>query len=214
MHNFIEYFDKYLPLWVVAALMLGFGIMQGIGEFLEFKGKVVPEFMKIRKKIARQKKEKEALSQMTDLLPSLRLVPETLEKTTELLRNVDKHYSSDNIAMRDKWMSGVDNNIDEIHQTMKEVIAKLDRNSEDTLAIRIENMRSTIIDFASYVSDGDRPVTKEQFARVFKMYKEYEGIITRNGLTNGEVDIAIRIVKDAYEQHLRTHSFIEDSWDV
>lgn len=214
MHNFIEYFDKYLPLWVVAALMLGFGIMQGIGEFLEFKGRVVPEFMKIRKKIARQKKEKEALSQMTDLLPSLRLVPETLEKTTELLRNVDKHYSSDNIAMRDKWMSGVDNNIDEIHQTMKEVIAKLDRNSEDTLAIRIENMRSTIIDFASYVSDGDRPVTKEQFARVFKMYKEYEGIITRNGLTNGEVDIAIRIVKDAYEQHLRAHSFIEDSWDV
>lgn len=214
MHNFIEYFDKYLPLWVVAALMLGFGIMQGIGEFLEFKGKVVPEFMKIRKKIARQKKEKEALSQMTDLLPSLRMVPETLEKTTELLRNVDKHYSSDNIAMRDKWMSGVDSNIDEIHQTMKEVIAKLDRNSEDTLAIRIENMRSTIIDFASYVSDGDRPVTKEQFARVFKMYKEYEGIITRNGLTNGEVDIAIRIVKDAYEQHLRAHSFIEDSWDV
>jgi len=59
-------------------------------------------------------------------------------------------------------MSGVDSSIDEIHQTMKEIIAKLDKNSEDTLAIRIENMRSTIIDFASYVSDGDRQVSKEQ----------------------------------------------------
>lgn len=214
MQKFIEYFSDNMPLWVAFALMAVFGIMQGVGEFLEFKGKIVPEFMKIRKMFARRKKEKQAISQMTDLLPSLQMVPETLEKTTVLLQNVDRHYSNDNISLRDKWMNGVDSSIDEIHQTMKEVIAKLDKNSEDTLAIRIENMRSTIIDFASYVSDGERPVTKEQFARVFKMYKEYEGIITRNGLTNGEVDIAIRIVKDAYEQHLRTHSFIEDSWDV
>lgn len=213
MHNYIEFFDS-LPFWLVAGAMITFGLMQGIGEFLEFKGKVVPEFMKVRKYFARRRKEKDALAQMTDLLPSFQMVPEALERATKLLQNVDVHYSCDNIALRDKWMSGVDSSIDEIHQTMKEVIAKLDKNSEDTLAIRIENMRSTIIDFASYVSDGERPVTKEQFARVFKMYKEYEGIITRNGLTNGEVDIAIRIVKDAYEQHLRTHSFIEDSWDI
>ena len=43
---------------------------------------------------------------------------------------------------------------------------------------------------------------------------ELQNSSKRNGLTNGEVDIAIRIVKDAYEQHLRTHSFIEDSWDI
>ena len=42
----------------------------------------------------------------------------------------------------------------------------------------------------------------------------YENIITANGLTNGEVDIAIRIVREAYENHLRTHTFVEDSWDV
>ena len=214
MQNWLNYFKDSMPSWVFLLLMIGFFLMQAVGEFLEFKGKIVPEFMKIRKLFARRKKEKQALSQMTDLLPSLRMVPETLEKATALLQNVDRHYSSDNIALRDRWMDGVDSNIDEIHQTMKEVIAKLDKNSEDTLAIRIENMRSTIIDFASYVSNAGHPVTKEQFARVFKMYKEYEGIITQNGLTNGEVDIAIRIVKDAYEQHLRTHSFIEDSWDI
>lgn len=213
MHNYIEFFDS-MPFWLVAGAMIVFGLIQGIGELLEFKGRVVPEFMKIRKRFARKRREKEALAQMTDLLPSIQMVPVTLEKATTLLQNVDMHYSCDNIALRDKWMNGVDSSIDEIHQTMKEVIAKLDKNSEDTLAIRIENMRSTIIDFASYVSGENRPVTKEQFARVFKMYKEYEGIITRNGLTNGEVDIAIRIVKDAYEQHLRTHSFVEDSWDA
>ena len=213
MHNYIEFFNS-LPLWVVVILMAGFGLMQAIGEFLEFKGKIVPEFMKIRKRFNRKREEQQTLQRMTELLPSIEKVPETLERTTVLLQSVDNHYSCDNISMRDKWMSSVNESIDEIHCWMKDMSQKIDRNNEDTLAIRIENMRSTIIDFASYVSDGERPVTKEQFARVFKMYKEYENIITQNGLTNGEVDIAIRIVKDAYEQHLRGHNFIEDAWDI
>lgn len=78
----------------------------------------------------------------------------------------------------------------------------------------VDNIVFIIIDFASFVSNDDHPVTKEQFKRIFKLHKEYEGIITSNGLTNGEVDIAIRIISEAYEKHLRTHSFVEDSWDV
>lgn len=213
MHNYLEYFDK-LPLWFVVVAMAVFGLMQAIGEFLEFKGKIVPEFMKIRKRFARRREEKCALSKMTTLLPSLEKVPETLERTAALLQNVDSHYSSDNISMRDKWMQGVNNNIDEIHQWMQEMKAKLDKNNEDTLAIRIDNMRTVIIDFASFVSDANHPVTREQFKRIFKLHMEYENIITANGLTNGEVDIAIRIIREAYENHLRTHTFVEDSWDA
>lgn len=29
-------------------------------------------------------------------------------------------------------------------------------------------------------------------------------------MTNGEVDIAIRIIKESYEKHMRHHSFVED----
>ena len=80
MHNYLEYFDK-LPLWFVVVAMAVFGLMQAIGEFLEFKGKIVPEFMKIRKRFARRREEKCALSKMTTLLPSFEKVPETLERT-------------------------------------------------------------------------------------------------------------------------------------
>lgn len=217
MHNYIEYFAELtnsLPAKVALALMIIFGIMQALGEFLEFKGKIVPECLKVRKYFARRREERETLSKMTSLLPYFEKVPETLDKTAALLQSVDKHYSHDNISMRDKWMQGVNSNIDEIHKWMKEMKAKLDKNSEDTLAIRIDNMRTVIIDFASFVSDNNHPVTKEQFKRIFKLHKEYEGIITANGLTNGEVDIAIRIIREAYESHLRTHTFVEDSWDM
>ena len=90
----------------------------------------------------------------------------------------------------------------------------MDKNNAETLKIRIENMRSTIIDFASYVSKEKNPVTREQFNRVFKNYEEYEEIIAANGMTNGEVDIAIQIVRGAYEKHLVDRTFIEDSWSL
>ena len=39
---------------------------------------------------------------------------------------------------------------------------------------------------------------------------EYEEIIKDNDLQNGEVDIAIHIIREAYENHLRNGSFVED----
>lgn len=215
MQKYIEFFDS-LPYAVVFTLMLIFCVMQGIGEFLEFKGRVVPEFMKIRKAFSRRRQEKETLRRMTDLLPSIEVsierVPEVLEKATTLLESVDCHYSHDNITMRNNWMKRVDDNIDEVHRGLQELNDKLDKNSEDTLAIRVENMRDTIIDFAAYVSKDHNPVTREQFNRIFRMHQEYEGIIEASGRTNGEVDIAIKIIKCSYEKHLCAYSFIEDSW--
>lgn len=78
------------------------------------------------------------------------------------------------------------------------------------MSLYVESKRSSIISFASYVVSPDNPVTREQFKRVFRIYAEYEDIIRENGLTNGEVDIAIRIIKESYESHLRSHSFVED----
>ena len=70
--------------------------------------------------------------------------------------------------------------------------------------------RETAIDFASLMIDKGKTVTKEQFNRIFKIYEEYEVLIKANGMTNGEVDIAIRIIREAYENHMRGHTFIED----
>lgn len=89
-------------------------------------------------------------------------------------------------------------------------MVKLDKNNADTLALLIDSKRNFIIDFAFKVADGKRPVTHEQFNRFFKEYYEYEEIIKENGLTNGEVDIAFRIGTEAYEEHMRNHTFLED----
>lgn len=215
MIQYIEYLG--LPGCIAIALVGAFLFMQFVGEFLEFKGKVVPEWLKLRKYFARRRKEKENMRRMAELYQSLQKVPETLDSVQKLLSNVDAHYSHDNITMRDTWMSNVNQRLDDAEKSRDEdkksirsLMEKLDKNNEDTLALLIDSKRNTIINFAHMVIDEDKPVTREQFNRIFKLYTEYEDIIKKNKMTNGEVDIAIRIVKEAYEQHMRHHSFVED----
>ena len=222
MLNYIEYLG--IPTTIAVSLVIVFFVIQIIGEILEFKGKVVPEFAKIRKYFKRKRKERCALTKVSELLDEhvalieeRKVMANTISEVKRLLEDIDKHYSKDNIAMRDGWMKEVNEHIIEseirkIEQDslMRELSEKMDKNNADTLSLLIDNKRNTIIDFASKVIDESYPVTKEQFNRIFKIYEEYEIIIEENELTNGEVDIAIRIIRESYEKHLKNHSFIED----
>ena len=198
MINYIEFLN--VPTKVAIALVGLFLVIQVIGELLEFKGKVVPEFVKIRKVFQRRKKERILIHKMG----------ETLDKVQLTLSDLNQHYSTDNIRMRDDWIRLVNSKLEQYDKSISELDKKLDKNNSDTLSILIDNKRSSFINFASYVIDESKPVTREQFNRIFKLHQEYENIITSNGMTNGEVDIAIRIIKEAYENHMRNHTFIEN----
>lgn len=215
MLNYLEYLNS--PIGVTTLLVGVFLIIQIIGEVLEFKGKVVPEFIKIRKYFVRKKRERQASSQMMVLLDEHNQMDKTLVEVNRVLAEINEHYSKDNIAIRDGWMQEVNNHMSESDERRKkqdELMSalndKLDKNNADTLSLLIEHKRSTIINFASKVIDERYPVTKEQFNRIFKTYIEYEEIIEHNDLTNGEIDIAYRIITEAYENHMRNHSFVED----
>lgn len=198
MLNYIEYLN--IPTKVAIVLVGLFLALQVIGEILEFKGKVVPEYIKIRKYFARKKMEREVIQQM----------PETLKSVQASLDDFKSHYSADNISMRDNWIKNVNQQLAANDSSIKELVQKLDKNNEDTLSLVIDNKRNSIINFASHVIDEKSPVTREQFNRIFKLYEEYEAIIEKNKLTNGEIDIAIRIIKESYEGHMRNHTFVED----
>ena len=198
MINYIEYLN--MPQKVGIAIVALFLCSQVIGELLEFKGKVVPEFIKIRKYFARKKTERE----------TLRSMPETMANIQKTLDDFNSHYSKDRIDMRDKWIENVNHKLEENDKYIKEVNQKLDKNNSDTLSLLIESKRNGIINFASYVADERKPVTREQFRRIFKTHSEYEDILKENNMTNGETDTAMHIINDSYENHMRHHTFLED----
>lgn len=199
MLNYIEYLN--VPSQIAIALIAVLFVLQLIGEFLNFKGKAVPEIMSIRKYFARKKSERKVIREL----------PNTIQDLKNIVNNIDNHYNSDNISMRDKWIDSVNNKLMMEDKLVRDLDKKLDEANKDIVSILVDNKRDTIIDFASRVSNSSVLVTKEQFNRVFKLYKEYEDLISKNGLTNGEVDIAYRIIVESYEEHLSNHTFIEDT---
>ena len=50
MVNYVEYLG--LPASVAIGIIFAFFVLQAIGEILEFKGKIVPEVLKVRKYFA------------------------------------------------------------------------------------------------------------------------------------------------------------------
>lgn len=189
MLNYLQYLN--LPTKVTFTIVIIFLILQVIGELLELRGKAVPEIIKIRKYFARRKHEREILHQL----------PVALNEINQLFAE---------IAKRDKWIENVNHKLEQNDTCIKELDRKLDENNENTLSLLIDNKRNTIINFASHVIDEKNLVTREQFNRVFKLYEEYEEIIEKHNLTNGEVDIAIHIIRESYENHMKSHTFVED----
>lgn len=205
MLDYIEYLN--IPEKTLLVLVGIFFVIQVIGELLEFKGKVVPEFFKIRKYFKRRKKEKNETKQL-------------LGEVKKLLGDVDAHYSADNIAKRDSWMKWVndraviyDKSIGEIGKISENLVGvtnALKNCTKMTEEMFIQSSRDRIIDFAAKAGNKDSMVSKEEFYRIFKIYKKYEDFLKEHEMTNGEIDIAYRIIQESYEQHIKNHTFIED----
>lgn len=175
---------------IIVAILL---IMQVVGGVIEFKGKALPEIFHIKKYLARKKLEKEILIRL----------PETVDKLEKSVANINDHYNEDNISKRNDWMQSVNEKLDTDHSLIREL-------KQDFILKDINDKRNTIIDFASRISSSDTIITREYFNRIFKTYQEYEDMIKKEGLTNGEVDVAYHIIVEAYEERLLNHTFLED----
>lgn len=215
MLNYIEYLE--IPTQCTLVLAGAFFVIQIIGELLEFKGKVVPEFFKVRKYFNRKKAERNAIRQLPRSFDEIKFITSALKDAQKTLDDMIAYCGEGSIQKREIWAKNVDSKLcqyedkqKEYEYLVEELIKKIDRNSNDILSLLVDNKRNFIIEFASCVIDAKYSVTKEQFNRAFKMYEDYEEIIQKNNLTNGEVDIAHRIIVEAYENHLRNHTFVED----
>lgn len=202
MLGYIEYLNEYLnmPTKIIIVLVGIFLFINIVGELLEFKGKIVPEFIKIRKYFQRKKQEKIQMRK-------------TLEKVNKLLNDISKHYDKDNITKRNEWMQWVNDRAKVYDASVEELTSLKDAlasNNELTLDLYINVNRNRIIDFASKIINENVIASREEFNRIIKVYHEYESILEKYGKTNGEIDIAYRIITESYEKHMRNHTFIED----
>lgn len=206
MLEYIKFLNDYInvPAKLIAGVVILLLLLQLIGELLEFCGKVAPGFMKLRKKM----KEKHEAERKRDEL--LIAATEALEKNNKKFEEFTMLYSDDNMKKRNVWMSSVNAEISENKEDIHALAEKMEKIYDISMKDHIEALRSVIIGFANRISDKNNIPTHEEFRRVFAAHEDYEAFLQENGLTNGQVDVAFRVVSEDYADRLRNHEFLED----
>lgn len=66
----------------------------------------------------------------------------------------------------------------------------------------IDDMRWEINNFATKVAEG-KPCNKDSFSHCIRSYERYEQLLEENGLENGEVELSMEIIEEAYKRKLK-----------
>lgn len=104
-------------------------------------------------------------------------------------------------------------NLSALQKKHKEDVARSDQRDEEIsydikkltrmfVDKEIDDMRWEINNFATKVSEGS-PCNKDSFKHCIHVYEKYEKILEENGLENGEVEISMELINDAYKEKLK-----------
>lgn len=132
-------------------------------------------------------------------------------KENEKLRNEMRIYTENRIKDREVSIDRekrLNNRIDgmiELDNSRDSVIdgisGSLKKLTEMFVDKQINDYRWEIINFATTISDG-KPCTRDGFKHCFATYEKYERILEENGLENGEVEISMEIINEAYKEKM------------
>lgn len=199
-----------VPGTIAAGILIVYLLLQLIGELCEVKGKVVPEWMKLRKWLKRKRYQEIERT-------------ETLKQVQKLLSDVNTHYSEDNIAQRNDWIDKVNTNIqwtetrakyydeaiDKLTLNMNfvvEEVSKLRTRSEEDHAQRIRNK---IIEFATKVAREDYRATRDEFNYIFNIHEEYDKYIKDHNIKNDQINDCMEIIREEHKEYIKHNKFLE-----
>ena len=134
------------------------------------------------------------------------------------LNNYIEESRKDRKALHDEMTRFADNRVNdrkqslEIQKELKDSIQNLvdgQHNRDEKISNltdmfvdkEINDYRWEIINFATNVSEG-KPCNKDSFKHCLRTYEKYEALLEKYGLENGEVEISMQVVNEAYKKKL------------
>lgn len=92
----------------------------------------------------------------------------------------------------------------DVQQSQKQrtqIAASLAELKQIVLRDRCERIRSEIINFSTQVFN--RKIRKDEYDHVFHLCRQYEDLLEKTGMTNGQTQKAQEIISQGYKQHLK-----------
>lgn len=94
------------------------------------------------------------------------------------------------------------NDLDLSDQRDEEIYADIKKLTKMFVDKEVDDIRWEINNFATKVSEG-KPCNKDSFTHCIRIYQKYEKILEENGMENGEVEISMELINDAYRQKMK-----------
>ena len=132
-------------------------------------------------------------------------------------------WVTDKLGLETKWMRKrreehelliqTSKGLNELQEHHKKDIERSDRRDEEIASDikkltqmfvdkEIDDMRWEINNFATNVAEG-KPCNKDSFTHCIRTYEKYERILKENHLENGEVEISMELINEAYKQKMK-----------
>lgn len=208
-----------VPTVVISVIIGLFIVMQVTGEIIEWCGKTAPVWLKLRGIITRKREAKAQKEAARD---------NALIEATKAIKEFNSHYNKESLRKRDEWMAWVNKRADVYDASVQELLAlkalienvrdEQKYNSEISSQLYKDFCRNRILDFAHALVNArksDKPViySREEFRKIHTIHKDYEAFLKKYKGTNGEVDDAMLVIRQAERGELPNIEFLEDLRD-
>ena len=179
----IDYISFFCTLFTIMAAFVA--IKKGVEEFCKTFGFETPWM-----KSSREKRE------------YMEKVNKQLELLMQREESIEAKHSTD-VGQREGVVGEVRESFAELQNQITALSNKIEQME---LNKTIKKLRWDIINFASDLPRREN-IPLEQYNIIFNDIKEYEKIIEDNGLTNGQVESSVHVIKKRYEHDLEAGVF-------
>lgn len=125
-------------------------------------------------------------------------IKQLYEELSEKEKKLENRHAND-IEQLKELDSHICNSILELTKEFSEFRQQIETNE---LRKNIKKLRWDIIEFASTIFDK-KEISIEQYNIIFDRIKEYEELVDKYHLTNGQVTSSVGVIRERYEQDLR-----------
>lgn len=116
--------------------------------------------------------------------------------------NVSKTYQSNYAKNQQDILDQLSSLTNMINSLQK----KMDENE---LRKRIDGLRSTIISFATNLSNPQFRPSLDHYNSIFAKVEEYESVLEEHSLENGQTDVSVKIIKRHFEMSMENGDFLD-----
>lgn len=195
---------------VIAAYV---AIKKGLEELSKYTGWEMPYMTNNRV----HRELSEAVVAIKDELVSLRNDVKHVQEEVDSYNGKRSNDRQNSVNIRKEMYKDLDKASAELRKelidSVKSIEGKIDilqkKIEDNELRKRIDGLRSTIIGFATNLSNPQFRPSLDHYNSVFTKIEEYEEVLEIHGLENGQTDVSVKIIKKHFEEAMENGDFLE-----